>query len=239
MKRISGDSRPQAANGKIGGDSRFARGVRACARVIEFFFWAVLSIFVAVLLSPFMLVYAPFVIYKAIMARKVRGLTFSNSGGDGLRDAQESAGEESAAARRHPPKAHFEEAETDEGRKRGRYRTAQAAAKQAQKFRWIAGVGIFVLALMPTALLLKFAILAWFPATYQGSSLHYAVGSIGRWPVVAFITGTFVSFIAVFGFLAKGAFGHSRKIEDDDESSGTAASSVGEQVSGNISSESQ
>ena len=42
---------------------------------------------------------------------------------------------------------------------------------------------------------------------------------LGEWPVGVFIFGVFTSFIVVFSFLAKGAFSHSRRKDNDEEES--------------------
>ena len=106
--------------------------------------------------------------------------------------------------------------ETEETRKQEHFRLEKRAANQAHLFRWIA-LGLVVLfALIPLFLL---GALGW--SVFFGDLgvfVRFVSHGLGAWPVGVFITGVFASFIAVFGFLAKGVFGHSRRKDGEEES---------------------
>ena len=109
----------------------------------------------------------------------------------------------------------------EETRKQGRYKIEKDAAEQAHQFRRIAAWFIFIIASIPPVLLAALG-----GSVFFGDFRVFADfvnNAVGPWPIGAFVAGVFASFIAVFGFLAKGAFSHSRRKDDEEESLESAA----------------
>ena len=111
-----------------------------------------------------------------------------------------------------------DEVETEEGRKQGRYRLEKQSASQAHRFRSWALLLMLLFSLIPAGLL---GIMGWsvFFCGPDGFAQFVSNHQLGEWPVGVFIFGVFTSFIVVFSFLAKGAFSHSRRKDNDEEES--------------------
>ena len=134
--------------------------------------------------------------------------------------AQKAAGQQTDKPEDKPDSAspYQDEVETEEGRKQGRYRLEKESASQAHRFRSWALRLMLLFSLIPAGLL---GIMGWsvFFCGPDGFAQFVNNHQLGEWPVGVFIFGVFTSFIVVFSFLAKGAFSHSRRKDNDEEES--------------------
>ena len=109
------------------------------------------------------------------------------------------------------------EAATADRRRQGRYWREKKADEQAHFFRAVAFVLMVFFAVIPAILL------GWLGWTALSGGLAdlfaRAADGLGPWPVGVFIAGVFAGFIAVFGFLAKGAFNHPRRKDGEEKES--------------------
>ena len=139
-------------------------------------------------------------------------MTDEKPGGKRVQSAQESVVKDRGKAAQDPPAG---KPEPGEARRQERHQREIKESKQAHEFRIVAFVLVCAMAPLPIALLMLLGWSAFF-AGPDAPALS-AARELGPWPVGAFIVGVFAAFIAVFGFLAKGAFGHPRRKDDQGE----------------------
>ena len=104
------------------------------------------------------------------------------------------------------------------GENKGAIGWRKQSAVQAHRFRSWALLLMLLFSLIPAGLL---GIMGWsvFFCGPGGFAQFVSNHQLGSWPVGVFIFGVFASFIVVFSFLAKGAFSHSRRKDNDEEES--------------------
>ena len=117
-----------------------------------------------------------------------------------------SAGSESEAAEESE-----ERGSSPEKREGERHKEDLDSAKQERNFRPWAFVAAYLFAFIPAYLLLRLG-----NSILSGEFVGFARNAGNSTLIAAFIIGVFASFIAVFGFLIRGAFTHSRQKDGKD-----------------------